>query len=98
MSLKRIVAIAALCVHTGAALAAVDVNQASAMDLDGIKGIGPALSGRILEERRKRPFRDWSDFIARIQGIGSGNAASLSAEGLTVDGAAYKPGTGVTSR
>lgn len=34
-----------------AAFAAVDVNQATEADLDGINGIGPGLSQRILAER-----------------------------------------------
>ena len=36
-----------------AAFAAVDVNQATEADLDGINGIGPGLSQRILAERER---------------------------------------------
>ena len=42
-----------------AAFAAVDVNQAARADLDGINGIGPGLSQRILAERDKGEFKDW---------------------------------------
>ena len=72
------------------AFAAVDVNKATPAELDGIKGIGPAISGKIVDERKKGNFKDWNDFIERVKGIGEGNAAKFSAEGLTVSGAGYK--------
>ncbi|KQM79960.1 helix-hairpin-helix domain-containing protein [Xylophilus sp. Leaf220] len=86
--LKKIVAVAAMLCAT-ASFAAVDVNQASAADLDGIKGIGPAKSTRILDERKKSPYKDWPDFIARVRGVGTTTASKYSAEGLTVNGVAY---------
>jgi competence protein ComEA len=87
--LKKILAVAALLCAV-ASYAAVDVNKATVAELDGIKGIGPGVSGRILEERRKGPFKDWNDFIARVKGIGEGNAARFSAAGMTIDGAAFE--------
>ncbi len=71
------------------AFAAVDVNKATAAELDGIKGIGPGISTKILDERKKGNFKDWNDFVERTKGVGDGNAAKFSAEGLTVNGAAY---------
>jgi len=71
-------------------MAAVDVNKATVADLDSIKGIGPGTSAKILEARGKAPFKNWEDFIARVPGIGDKKAAKLSAEGLTVEGEAYK--------
>ncbi len=76
------------------AFAAVDVNKATPAELDGIKGIGPAISGKIIDERKKGNFKSWEDFIGRVKGIGEGNAAKFSAEGLTVGGAGFK---GVTA-
>lgn len=73
-----------------AAAAAVDVNKATPAELDGIKGIGPSVSARILDERKKSPFKDWSDFIARVKGVGEGTAAKYSAEGLTINGEGFK--------
>ena len=72
------------------AFAAVDVNKATPAELDGIKGIGPAISGKIIDARKRGSFKSWEDFIARVKGIGEGNAANFSAEGLTVGGAGYK--------
>jgi competence protein ComEA len=69
--------------------AAVDVNKATQADLDGLKGIGPGISSKIVEERKKGSFKDWNDFIERVKGVGEGNAAKFSAEGLTVNGSAY---------
>ena len=76
--------------YVAMSFAAVDVNKASAADLDGLKGIGPAISGKIIEERKKGDFKDWNDFIDRVKGVGQNNAAKFSAEGLTVGGAAFK--------
>ncbi len=86
--LKKILTVCAL-LYAGATLAAVDANQASAAELDSIKGIGPGLSGKILDERKKAPFKDWNDLIARVNGVGATSAAKYSAQGLTVNGSAF---------
>lgn len=87
--LKKLFVLLSLCC-AALAYAAVDVNQASEAELDGIKGIGPAMSARILQEREKAPFKDWADLIERVQGVGEGSAARLSAEGLRVNGRSFK--------
>lgn len=87
--LKKILAILAM-LYAAAAFAAVDVNKATAAELDGIKGIGPTTSKSIVDERKKGEFKSWDDLITRVKGIGEGNAAKFSAEGLTVKGEAYK--------
>lgn len=87
--IKQLLAALALTFATGA-FAATDVNKASAAELDSVKGIGPAMSGRILDERKKGSFKDWNDLLARVKGVGEGNAAKFSAEGLTVNGEAFK--------
>ena len=88
--LKKILAIVAM-LYAAMAFAAVDVNKATAAELDAIKGIGPGISTKILDERKKGNFKDWNDFIERVKGVGEANAAKFSAEGMTVGGAAYKP-------
>ncbi|WP_332825342.1 ComEA family DNA-binding protein [Ramlibacter sp.] len=87
---NKILALLAM-LYAAAALAAVDVNTARALDLDGMKGIGPAMSKRILDERKKGQFKDWPDLLSRVKGLGEGSAAKLSAEGLTVNGDTFKP-------
>jgi competence protein ComEA len=86
---KRLLA-AVLALMAATAFAAVDVNKATAADLDGIKGIGPGISAKILDERKKGNFKDWNDLVERVKGIGEGNAAKFSAEGMTVNGAGFK--------
>lgn len=76
--------------YMAVSFAAVDVNKATPADLDGLKGIGPAISSKIVDERKKGEFKDWNNFIERVQGIGPKNAVKFSAEGLTVGGASYK--------
>ena len=89
MSLKSLIAALALCC-LGNAFAAVEINKATAADLDSIKGIGPGLSGKILEERKKGEFKDWNDVTLRVKGIKAGNASKFSAAGLTVNGASFQ--------
>ncbi|WP_418921686.1 ComEA family DNA-binding protein [Delftia tsuruhatensis] len=72
------------------AFAAVDVNKATEAELTTIKGIGPAMSARILAERKSSSFKDWPDFIERVKGVGESTATKFSAEGLTVNGSGYK--------
>jgi competence protein ComEA len=71
------------------AMAAVDVNKASVADLDSIKGIGPGTSAKVLKAREQAAFKDWSDLIQRVGGIGPKKAAQLSDNGLTVNGQTY---------
>lgn len=80
--------IAALALN---AFAAVDANQASRADLETVKGIGPGLSGKIVQVRQAGAFKNWGDFVERVGGVGPGNAARLSQAGLTVAGATYDP-------
>ncbi len=74
-----------------AAHAAIDVNKASQAELETVKGIGPSMSSKILDERKKGSFKDWSDVVTRVKGVGPGNATKFSADGLTVNGAGFQP-------
>jgi competence protein ComEA len=47
----------------------VDVNRATAEQLQTLPGIGPTLAQRILDERAKRPFRS-AEELRRVSGIG----------------------------
>ncbi|MDQ0023686.1 competence protein ComEA [Variovorax paradoxus] len=86
--LKKILATLVM-LFAAASFAAVDVNKGTAADLDGIKGIGPAMSKRILDARKTGEFKDWPDFMQRIKGVKEKKAEKLSAEGLTVNGQAF---------
>ena len=92
--------LAALLVFVaGAAFAAIDINKATQADLESIKGIGPVISSKILDERKKGgAFKDWPDVLARVKGIGEGNASKFSADGLTVNDKAYRPAAASTMK
>jgi competence protein ComEA len=95
--IKKLLALLAM-LYAAASFAAVDVNSASAADLDGVKGIGPGLSGKIIKERKKGNFKDWNDLISRVKGMGEKNAARFSADGMTVNGTAFSgPATASTA-
>jgi competence protein ComEA len=83
---KLLLGIATLAATMSFAFAQVDVNKADAAALDSVKGIGPAKSTAILEERKKGAFKDWADFEQRVKGVGGKNAAKLSQAGLQVNG------------
>ncbi|MDQ0571544.1 competence protein ComEA [Variovorax paradoxus] len=86
--LKKILAVVAM-LFAVASFAAVDVNKGTAADLDGIKGVGPAMSKRILDARKEGEFKDWPDLMQRVKGVKEKKAGKLSAEGLTVNGQAF---------
>jgi len=89
---KLLLACIAFILTMGMAFAQVEVNKADQSALDGVKGIGPAISKAIIAERTKGgEFKDWADLQKRVKGIGDKNSAKLSQAGLTVNGQA-KPG------
>lgn len=89
--LKKIIAAALGLFVAGAFAASVDVNKATQAELESLKGVGPGIATKIMDERKKSAFKDWNDLVDRVKGVGDANAGKLSAEGLTVNGSTYKP-------
>ncbi|MEO8060609.1 MAG: helix-hairpin-helix domain-containing protein [Burkholderiales bacterium] len=89
MNLVKILLAALLALSASFAFAAIDVNKASQAELETIRGVGPAMSARILDARKAGAFKDWPDLAVRVKGIGSGNSAKFSGDGLTVNGTTY---------
>lgn len=85
----RILTAVILAAFAFAAQATVEANKASQAELETVKGIGPGLSGKILDGRKAGAFKDWTDLVDRVGGVGPGNAARFSQAGLTVNNAAY---------
>lgn len=81
--MKQLLALALLWTAS-ATMAAVDVNTATEAELDSVKGLGPSSTARILKARAQGPFKDWADFMRRVQGIKPAKAEQLSKDGLTV--------------
>ena len=86
---KKILTFAALLVCLNALAVTLDINSATEAELDSIKGVGPSLSSKILDERKKAPFKDWQDFIHRVKGISQAKAEKFSRDGVTVNGDAF---------
>jgi competence protein ComEA len=58
---------------------ALDINAATASELDLLPGIGKALSARIVEEREANgPYRDAADLADRVVGVGDDLARDLA--------------------
>jgi competence protein ComEA len=68
---------------------ALDINQASEAELDSVKGMGPALSAKVLKARSQGAFKDWQDLMQRVSGIRQNKAQQFSEQGLTVHGQAF---------
>ncbi|WZB70682.1 helix-hairpin-helix domain-containing protein [Achromobacter xylosoxidans] len=66
----------------------VDVNSATAQQLESVSGIGPSTARTIVQEReRAGAFESLDDLAERVRGIGPKKAKALQAAGLTVGGA-----------
>lgn len=87
MSVVLLISVVALmCCNTALAL---DINQANEAELDSVKGMGPALSAKVLKARAQGPFKDWHDLMQRVSGIRQNKAKQFSEQGLTVDGQTF---------
>jgi competence protein ComEA len=84
--IKKLLLLLTMLASMAAAWAQVDVNKADAAALDSIRGLGPAKTKAILEERKKGEFKDWPDLQQRVKGIGEKNSVKLSEAGLQVNG------------
>jgi len=97
MRLHRLVRLVPFVIGTllslvaAAAMGATEINQATEAELDGVKGLGPASTARILQAREQAMFKDWVDFMRRVKGFKAATAVRLSEAGLTVNGAAFEP-------
>jgi competence protein ComEA len=89
-------ALAALC--AASVFAGVELNKADQAALEGVHGLGPALSSKLLEERKKGPYKSWEDVIDRVRGVGPASAARLSTAGLTVNDSPYAGAKAPTSQ
>ena len=88
---KKTIIATLLALFSAVAFAAgVDINKATQAELEAVKGIGPAMATRMLTERKKGEFKDWTDVMGRVKGVKDHQAAKLSEAGLTVNGTAYK--------
>ncbi len=55
----------------------VDANTAPVAVLGALPGLGPALSGRIVEARELSPLRSLDDLDQRVKGIGPAKASAI---------------------
>ena len=72
------------------AVAAININLASATELDKLPGIGPVKAKAIVEDRKKNgPFTSVED-LKRVKGIGDATLEKLKSE-ITVTGSSAAP-------
>ncbi|WP_322521269.1 helix-hairpin-helix domain-containing protein [Guyparkeria halophila] len=78
----RAAAIGAALLFTAPAFAAepLNINQASAAELETLKGIGPVYAERIVEYRSEQGRFESVDQLADVQGIGEKTVAAIESE------------------
>lgn len=70
--------------------AAIELNTADQVALDGLNGLGPTKSRVILAERKNNGnFKSWTDFERRVKGVGQKSALKLSEAGLVINGQSF---------
>ncbi|OWT70398.1 hypothetical protein CEY04_25675 [Achromobacter sp. HZ28] len=75
---------------TAASAAAMDVNAATAEQLQSLRGVGPKTAAIIIHERQRGGnFQSMEDLSDRVRGIGAKKARALQEAGLSIG-----PGTG----
>jgi len=73
---------------------ALDVNTATAAELETIRGVGPRTAETIIKERdRGGKFASFNDLSERVRGIGQKKAQALQAAGLSVGDAVPSMGS-----
>lgn len=78
---------------------AIDLNAATAQQLEGIRGIGPRTAQTIVSEReRAGRFESLEDLAERVRGISPKKAEALGAAGLTVGAGAAASAKPATAR
>ena len=70
---------------------ALEINQANEAELDSIKGMGPAMTRKVLNARAEKPFINWKDLMSRVTGMGKNKAQQFSDQGVLVNGLAFSP-------
>ncbi len=85
--LKKWLMGALVCAHLS--VLALEINQANEAELDSIKGMGPAMTRKVLAARADKLFTDWKDLMSRVAGIGKAKAQQFSAQGLVVNGQSF---------
>ena len=87
--LKKWILGALVCAHLS--IFALEINQANEAELDSIKGMGPAMTRKVLAARTERLFMNGTDLMSRVTGIGKAKAQQFSDQGVLVNGLALKP-------
>lgn len=66
---------------------ALDANTAPETELATAFGLSPETAKQMIEERGKRPFKDWPDMVNRVTGLSSArNSMFANIGGLNVNG------------
>ena len=62
----------------------VEINTATDEQLQSLRGIGPAMAGRIIAERARAPFSSLADLDERVKGVGTITLRRWVTDGLVL--------------
>lgn len=85
--MKKLILGALLALSAGFSLAAVNINTATAAELEALPGVGPAKAKAIVEYRKQNGAFKTTEDLKKVKGIGEGIYGKLKAE-ATVSAAA----------
>lgn len=92
MNMKRFILAGVMALSAALATAAVNINTATAQELDTLPGIGPAKAQAIVEYRTQHgPFKS-VDELDKVKGFGPALLEKIKPE-ITVQGKAVKQPT-----
>ncbi|HEY9194443.1 MAG TPA: helix-hairpin-helix domain-containing protein [Methyloversatilis sp.] len=75
--MRHLICAVLLCLSSASALAVIDLNSASASELDGLPGIGPGRAQAIVDYRQAHgPFTSVDD-LGKVKGIGDKTLAEV---------------------
>jgi len=76
------------------AYAQIDVNSATEVSLQSIKGISSAKAQAIVKERDTHGlYKDMADLAARVKGLGQKSVTKFQQQGLVIGAAVKSPAT-----
>lgn len=81
-----VMAVAAVCAMAAPAAAALDLNRATRAELERLDGVGVVTAERLLQERQKAAFVDWTDLQRRVKGLRGHSVLRLQRQGVTING------------
>ena len=84
--MRKIITLFSFLICSISTVWAADLNTATRAEIEAVRGVGVVLTDRILEQRKIKPFQNWSDALKRVKGLGKRNIAGFRDADLRIAG------------